>query len=93
MDKTPESTMDDLRERIEVRLRAGLPPVGWSFEHFADAILEEIRTTHVIIPKRGIPEHGTIYMYTRKRCRCAECKAANAEYSREYRTKKGAIGG
>lgn len=89
MKKTPENTMDDVRDRL---IQAG-DLTQWVWEDTVDRILETIRTTHVIIPKRGIPEHGTIYMYTRKRCRCAECKAANAEYSREYRAKKGASGG
>ena len=31
--------------------------------------------------------HGTYGGYTNHECRCAECKAANAEYRREYRSR------
>lgn len=35
-------------------------------------------------------EHGTISYYTRKKCRCSECKEAMSLYQREnYRKKKG----
>ena len=49
-----------------------------------DYTLDAIQETHTITPIRE-PVHGTIYTYTRKKCRCDECRAANRDYSREYR--------
>jgi hypothetical protein len=87
--------MDDLRNRVAETIYAGFDG-DWDYEMvtgycaedmFGDvsrAILDEILTTHTITP---IPEtvHGTIYTYTKKRCRCDECREANRDYSREYR--------
>lgn len=34
--------------------------------------------------------HGTYYMYNHGKCRCTECRKANAEYSRQlYKKKQG----
>ena len=30
------------------------------------------------------PPHGTLYRYTHHRCRCEDCRRANAEYQRWY---------
>lgn len=38
--------------------------------------------------KRAAPEHGTVYMYTRKKCRCDLCRANWAEYQARNRLKK-----
>lgn len=37
--------------------------------------------------------HGTTTMYGNHRCRCSECKAANAAYQRELRRRYAAEGG
>ena len=87
MDK-PTGTMDDpTRERLRWKMLE-LWADGYQGATGAldvlDAILDDLLTTHKIAP---IPEtvHGTIYTYTRKKCRCDECRAANRDYSREYR--------
>ena len=91
-DKPPE-TMDDLRERLIDAITH-----AWDTQEYlpympsnrecaimdVDVLLAEILTTHTITPTRE-PVHGTIYTYTRKKCRCDECREANAAYSREYR--------
>jgi hypothetical protein len=76
--------MDKLRERLvrEGRWQQGL------FEAQVDWMLAEILTTHRIVPRRVGDEgvkHGTLTAYTYHRCRCAECRAANAEQGRKRR--------
>ncbi len=85
--------MDDLRERLAMLL---WPDPDWvpadvlekdyvdGLRRQADAILDDLLTTHTITPIRE-PEHGTLYRYVDRKCRCDECRAANAAYSREYR--------
>ena len=87
--------MDDLRNRVAETIYAGFDG-DWNYEiitkyyaknifnNVSKAILDEILTTHTITPIRE-PVHGTIYTYTRKKCRCDECREANRDYSREYR--------
>ena len=83
MDKPTENTMDDpTRERL---WKACDRYVGQEMSYtVVNAILSELLTTHTITPIRE-PVHGTIYTYTRKKCRCDECREANRDYSREYR--------
>lgn len=38
--------------------------------------------------KRAKPEHGTVYMYTRKKCRCDLCKNNWKQYQRDWKARK-----
>ena len=86
--------MDDLESRVAIAIGSQMDD-SWDYDRFwkphtevfdgaAYAAIQEILTTHTITPIRE-PVHGTIYTYTKKRCRCDECRAANRDYSREYR--------
>jgi hypothetical protein len=41
--------------------------------------------------KRAVAEHGSAAMYTHHGCRCVPCRAAKAEYARQYRKRKSAM--
>jgi hypothetical protein len=76
--------MDELRERL---IRDGYWAVGIEDDQ-VDYVLEKILTTHRIVPREITVEgvkHGTLTAYTYHRCRCAECRAANAEQGRKRR--------
>ena len=88
MDEPQRNTMDDpTRERLRWKMLE-LWADGYQGATGAldvlDAILDDLLTTHTISLIRE-PVHGTIYTYTRKKCRCDECREANRDYSREYR--------
>lgn len=76
--------MDDLRERLAEVVREYERACVYAPNTLVSEFLDSISLTHTITP---IPEtvHGTIYTYTKKRCRCDECREANRDYSREYR--------
>ena len=84
--------MDDLRERLAEVVREYERACVYAPNTLVSEFLDSISLTHTITPIRE-PVHGTIYTYTRKKCRCDECREANRDYSREYRAKKGASGG
>ena len=84
MDKPTENTMDDLRERLAEVVRGYERACVYAPNTLVSEFLNSISLTHTITPIRE-PVHGTIYTYTRKKCRCDECRAANRDYSREYR--------
>ena len=84
MDNPTENTMDDLRERLAEVVREYERACVYAPNTLVSEFLNSISLTHTITPIRE-PVHGTIYTYTRKKCRCDECRAANAAYSREYR--------
>lgn len=73
--------MDDLKLRLKRTIANGNLLTQ---EELVERVISEILTTHTITPIRE-PVHGTIYTYTRKKCRCDECREANRDYSREYR--------
>lgn len=37
------------------------------------------------LPRRRVEKHGTLNEYHNHKCRCAECRAANAQYTAAYR--------
>ena len=84
MDNPTENTMDDLRERLAEVVREYERACVYAPNTLVSEFLNSISLTHTITPIRE-PVHGTIYTYTRKKCRCDECREANAAYSREYR--------
>jgi hypothetical protein len=77
-------TMDEFRERLTTLIE-----LGWVNQaEGADHILADILTTHRIVPREMTVEgvkHGTLTAYTYHRCRCAECRAANAAQGRKRR--------
>ncbi len=73
--------MDDLKLRLKRTIANGNLLTQ---AELVERVISDILTTHTITPIRE-PVHGTIYTYTRKKCRCDECRAANRDYSREYR--------
>jgi hypothetical protein len=78
-------TVDELRERLVFLIHN---PVSGDDEVQAQAFLDEILTTHRIVPREMTVEgvkHGTLTAYTYHRCRCAECRAANAAQGRKRR--------
>jgi hypothetical protein len=77
--------VDDLRERMVFLIHN---PVSGDDEVQAQELLDEILTTHRIVPREMTVEgvkHGTLTAYTYHRCRCAECRAANAAQGRKRR--------
>jgi hypothetical protein len=77
--------VDDLRERLVFLIHN---PVSGDDEVQAQELLDEILTTHRIVPREMTVEgvkHGTLTAYTYHRCRCAECRAANAAQGRKRR--------
>ena len=84
MDNPTENTMDDLRERLAEVVREYERACVYAPNTLVSEFLNSISLTHTITPIRE-PVHGTIYTYTRKKCRCDECREANRDYSREYR--------
>jgi hypothetical protein len=77
--------VDDLRERLVFLIHN---PVSGDDEVQAQELLDEILTTHRIVPREMTVEgvkHGTLTTYTYHRCRCAECRAANAAQGRKRR--------
>lgn len=55
----------------------------------AAALAKPARPPRPYRPARSSqPEHGTLTMYTHRRCRCEQCRAAMTAYAREYRARK-----
>jgi predicted DNA-binding transcriptional regulator AlpA len=48
----------------------------------------EVAAWHEARPKRPLPQHGSVSMYTNAGCRCVECRAAQAAYMRGYNRRK-----
>lgn len=67
--------------------RIRLTPVYQQTFHQRDAVNPRNVAKRIDLDSRDIPWrlHGSRYAYTNLRCRCEECRAANARHSREMR--------
>lgn len=52
------------------------------------AFRERQRAKLGIAPRvRPVAQHGTFYFYTKRKCRCSDCRAASAAYMRARRAR------